>query len=480
MQENEFEKNLQHTLDGLQMQPTEEVWLKVKTQVEKKSSKKRFAFLFLFLALLSTTLFFVNRFNTPANESQIAASASQPQASPKYKNREEPVNEEGHNTAVNNINTIPNNTKSQNERAAVVDVALENQNNIKANNTGASNLPFSNGTYTRQVKRKTNGALSATTVSPAVYEDNNNQEQVAAIEEPGFLSKTRHPEMLIETNGDVETKTGLQAANIKQIEITGIKKNIVADKKEEKTTTSSKKKKNKTANRKWGLAFSAMGGMSVVSKGLAQNGFSLDYAGGGIGSSPNAGGGNYSTPPVLNSGIGFTAGIGLYRQLSSSVKFTMGLQYSFNTLSFKPGKPMVVDRVDSIFNTAGEYKSIASSYNQKFHYLQLPVSISVKLGHIAKKEISIEAGATISRLLAGDVLEYNAALNRYVVDAGNLHKTIAGLSLSANINLAGADKPALYIGPQFNYQITPFSAAGLHANRRMGFVGIKVQKNLWK
>ena len=41
MLENEFEKKVQQKLDALQVQPTDEVWQKIKVQVAQKKQKNR-------------------------------------------------------------------------------------------------------------------------------------------------------------------------------------------------------------------------------------------------------------------------------------------------------------------------------------------------------------------------------------------------------------------------------------------------------
>jgi hypothetical protein len=82
--------------------------------------------------------------------------------------------------------------------------------------------------------------------------------------------------------------------------------------------------------------------------------------------------------------------------------------------------------------------------------------------------------------LSTNALAFNSTQGRYYTGADELNKTILSLSASAFVNFAGDNKPAFYIGPQFSYSLTSMASTGLHSGRHAGFIGLRLQKNLWK
>lgn len=490
MQENEFEKKVQQKLDALQVQPTDEVWQKIKVQVAQKKQKRRFAFLFLVAALIGITALVTVMFNKSMEQKQIAIEVTKQDIQTTTVTAPSAANNGSDLTAANKTSRELTATNAEiNNAEAKQNNPQEISNTIvnKHKEAGTQKVTLSNSLPVETVvqinsKRKTKGNLKTITIQPSADDVESNKDEIvtaivenkkiAELDEAGNIENKNQNKIDVESNtAAVENKT----PSVTTIET---KQHAEEKKKEENPVAPSIKKNKKDQDRKWGIAFSVSGGKSFVNTSSQEKSLSQDYTSGGSGNSPGSNGslsGNYYTPSPLEPGAGFSAGVGVYRKLSSSLKIIMGLQFSFNSLSINTGT-----KIDSVSTRESFRYGNSSAYTNKYHYLSIPVSVSTTLFKIGKREIIMDAGASFSRLLTADVLEFDATQGRYYADASRLNKTFVGFSLSAGINLAAADKPALYIGPQFNYNVTPLSSTGLYANRRVTFIGLRLQKNLWK
>ena len=74
MQENNFEKKVQQTMDGLALSPSGEVWKKIQVEIEKKRDKKRrwFIFILFFICLVSGgSIWILQHADTTVNKNKI-------------------------------------------------------------------------------------------------------------------------------------------------------------------------------------------------------------------------------------------------------------------------------------------------------------------------------------------------------------------------------------------------------------------------
>ena len=490
MQENEFEKKVQQKLDALQVQPTDEVWQKIKVQVAQKKQKRRFAFFFLLAALLGTAALVTMMVNKPMEKRQVAMEITKqgtqttPVIDPSAANNDTGIIAENKasidlsatNAEINNAETQQHNPQETSN------TIVNKQKEVITKKMPLSNsLPLQTVVQT-SLKRKTKGNLKTTTIQPVADDTESTMDEIVAanIENEKIIEadRTGNIENKNEPKIDVESNTTAVENKTPSIAATETKQLAEEKTKEENPAATPAKKNKKDNDGKWGMAFSIAGGKSFVDISSQEKLLSQDYNSGGVGSTPGGNGGlsgNYYLPSAVKPGAGFAAGIGVYRKLSSSVKIMAGVQYSFSSLSVNTGS-----LIDSVSTRESYRYGNSSTYTNKYHYLSLPISLSVKLFSIGKREIIMGAGASVSRLLASNALEFDATQGRYYADASGLNKTLVGVSLSAGINLAAPGKAAFYIGPQFNYNVTPLSSTGLYANRCVTFIGLGLQKNLWK
>ncbi len=483
MQENEFEKKLQQKLETLQVQPTAEVWQKVQLQVAQKKKKRRFAFFFLLAFMLSTGAWVTSMLlNIPGNDTTAGKieRAKDTKAMP-------PADElndtkfSANESAFQEIQKASN-AESKTAPAAAIEVETADTKTVNNKPIDLRGKTDRNTTAVlNPLKKNTKARLSVATTNPAVEEDQDKtvQKNVAEKEtSPETITKEIAGKERSEVAGTVSeavNETTEKDSVVKEMAQQVVKKESEPG----KAVAAAKEKKRNTNDRTWGIGFSFSAGLNKVGNNGVAKSLLEDYNNGGVSGNPNTptAGLNSNAFSPMQPGSAFATGIHVYRKLGHSLKLTMGLQYNYSSLASKTGK-----RIDTTAAVRFEIYRPGSSvtYTNRYHYLTIPISLSAKLFSIGNREIVMDAGASLSQLVGTNALSYNSAQERYFTGANDLNKTVLSLSGALAINLAGNNQPAFYIGPQVNYALTPLAPAGLHRGMRPLFIGIRLQKNIWK
>lgn len=469
MQENEFEKKLQQKLEMLQVQPAAEVWQKVKTQVAQKKKKRRFAFFFLLAFMLCTGALVTMLVNKPAAVKNLVATTAGDDNS---------RNTNNNNTAANQAEKADKKTVSTEESSQEEIYSMLPKNNTVT--TGDNTVAINALAVRKPMKAKSKATLYVKTIAPAVEEDESDAAQLSLTDEK-YNSSATAVTLTAESeneNNIIAPGPGTKDSITPAVAAVEKKETDKPEKQQPGENLTAAKNDRKDNGSKWGIAFSMAGGVNYAGSNNEEKSLTQDYNGGttGNGNGTPTAGGNYYSPSPLQQGTALAAGVHAYRKLNDAVKLTIGLQYNYSTLSLKTG-----NRLDTAVRQLEIYSMGSTvNYTSRYHYITIPLSLSAKVFTAGSRDIMLEAGAGISRLVATNALNYNYAQGRYYSGVHNLNKTILSLSAFAAINLAGKNKPAFYIGPQINYAITPMAAAGLHEGRRGTFIGIKLQKNCWK
>ncbi|MES2847497.1 MAG: hypothetical protein V4685_00455 [Bacteroidota bacterium] len=477
MQENEFEKKLQQKMEALQVQPTGEVWEKIKEQVAQKKRRRSFAFFFLLIGLLVAGVLFsgqLNWFNKneasviTANNTaekhtlteQIVETDSQPKTI-----AVNPLSKEDKNDGAENSNII---SEKDDDTKTNIDNAEKKPVNLVATAVTAKDALK----QTVRLKRKTNERVKTKVVNAEPVEEDGEKEMVVV-----QLPEDKEEESVVpvsSTNDEKPEVVKKPATN----EIAAVEKAEIQISMEVTQPVKAKTAAEKNKNKKWGLAVNVSGGISAASYNNTSK--NVAFTADGLNSNPGTGvptaNANTYYPSQAKPGIAFTAGVQFYRRLSNTVKLTSGLQYQFYSTSQKTGS-----------NDSSQYNQVrtlsygnGNTFYNRYHYVSLPVGLSVTLFNIGNKEVCADAGVNFSRLLKTNALAFDTANGYYYNNQAMFNKNFVGLSASVAINLAGKNKPALYIGPQFYYNITALAGKGMYANTHSRYIGIMIRKNLWK
>jgi hypothetical protein len=475
MQENEFEKKLQKKMEELQVQPAEEVWKKIKVDIAEKKRKRKFVFFFLFTGLLVAGLIFSGQLNLFNKNKNVVAAKSNAGEKQKLDKQVVEADTASNTSAISPLSQQDKNDDSENSNSISQtqdDTKMNNDNSEKITGTSVATAVTAKNELKQPVrlKRKTKERVKTKIMSAEPVEEDDEKEMVA-VQLPG--DKIEELSTSVNRTSDEKPKEIKEPA---AKEIVAVEKKAVEIKKDVPQPVKAKTAEEKNEKKKWDFAVNVSGGISSVSYNNTNK--NVAFTTDGLSSTPGTGvpTANATTyyPSEAKPGFAFTAGVQVYRRLSNTVKLTSGLQYQFHSTSQKTGSNITNNQVRALSYGNG------NTFHNQYHYLSLPVGLSVTLFNIGNKEICADAGLNFSRLLKTNALAFDTANGYYYNNQTMFNKTFVGLSVSLAINLAGKNKPALYIGPQFYYNITPLASEGMYTNTHSRYIGIMLRKNLWK
>jgi len=451
MQANEFENKMQQKLEAFQLHPSEAVWQKVQLNVAKEKEHKRKYLLisFLLLVLLASTLWVADLENHSASFNATAGNETGkvlPQEDAKIK--------------------LPMKPSSMNMQEMVTQTSINNNTDNKKQQQNIVTVTAGKRTY-RKIQANTKGTAAINIFPAVVSEQPQEKSENSVAEKDQFIEKKMAlgNETALGKGASVTQELNKQLPGATPIENNEAVKTV--------HPVSPKSKKQR-----WNTSFLlAIGKSATGNKYLGEKALADYYS--NVGNTPTSGNnsGN-NTPSATKGGFSFIAGFQLSRTLSAKSSVGAGLQYQLLTTSISTGEKI---NTQSAPGSAVAFQSGNSNrYTSFFHSITLPVFLSSQIATIKDRQINVGIGVNFSRLLYTNALLFDFAQGSYYSNEDVFNKMLVGVSGSVVINLAGKDKAPFYLGPDFNYSLTPLAATGMYSNAHVSFWGIRLQKMLQK
>ena len=162
-------------------------------------------------------------------------------------------------------------------------------------------------------------------------------------------------------------------------------------------------------------------------------------------------------PAKISSGFHFSVGVAAAKNLGRRWALSFGLQYAYASTHQKVGDKMAADTAvffamdksiaNGFYTNAGK-----SNYTNRFHFIEVPVSLSFKPSRRLPMYVSL--GAAYQQLLATNALTYSSLSNLYYRNKENYLCNALSLSSSAQVEFFGKKKIALRTGPFVQYNTT--------------------------
>lgn len=442
MQENEFEKQVKHKLEGFHLSPSAPVWEAIKKQIEKKKRRILPFILLLCGIIISAGLFmYADMHNIITRSGKNHTSAE----SIKNENAQSSVTLQQENNKQNMSEA--SNLKGQHLPA------LKDENKIKHNN-----LLFINNHQSSALKNKINNqqiennnftnSNPAITYQPAIKQNISSNTAV-------YKNQFTNSEIEKQHKPVASAQLNVQADSNKII----LNINIDSSKQSKKPAD---KKNNKKSSWQWGIT--AMYGRSNLNDNLFNNGLSTSKAFDQT-SVPVTLNGNVSSgqnqPYSTNDAYKF--GITIQKRFFSKSYVSTGLQYIHLS-----NKSTTARNLDSSLIAVSPYSLNNLSYNayyrygsektyfNNFNFIEIPLSFQSNLFHIKQFALSYNAGISIMQLLSAKSLLYNSKNNNFFSDNDLLRRTqlqlIAGLNLQLNTKNMGS----FLLGTHLEYSLSTF------------------------
>jgi len=464
MAANEFEKNVQKTMDEFTLHPSGEVWQNVEKRIrERKRSRRIFffvIFLFLGLALAGYGVYdFSNRQkltsepeNGKADESsQVTGNKKQGTTIPEksginndlVKADTETTNKKAVSSKSNYDKEIVKKSITKND-----DFVLMKENNVRINAASEKNKKRQDeNSFSDTVSRNLPGDVSV------INKRNDPASQKIISTQPGDSIAKNSPRDTTSTKGE-ETKTGLALVQVKRRE----------------------KRDPAFANLKWGLNF------SIGSSTITQNRFSLKDIGNvntnysnSPGTSPGGATGFQNVQSSTRSSLAFKAGLTMKKIVSRRSSLLMSIDYTYLADNIRVG-----DRRNSTPQPGGSY-DVSSYYagppqrtfKDRFHFIELPFIYDWRITGHTKHFLSFSVGTSVSYLVSTNALIYDTiSAGIYYHKKDLFNKLHVNLLSGLAYHVTGAKNMELNVGPQFSFDINDIFKKDLDRRKYFLYAGI--------
>ncbi|HXR83232.1 MAG TPA: hypothetical protein VN722_02900 [Hanamia sp.] len=450
MEQNNFEKNVQHKLDELKIPPSDSVWTNIEKRIGKKDKDSKLVFILFFLILfLLTGGYFL--FNSSKNNGQQKHELSEIKKDRKATNNDNSSLIKT-STAKNQTSRTPDFTNGSEEKIKTTSIKIQNKVEVP--------------------KKK----LQVSIIETA------ERKQMIFLSNNGNQKKENENKLSIEASSNPikgENEILIQKENIERTDSVLDKKEIAKDSSENNIQAIAKKGPKKSIEKKkdhWRFGITLSGGTSMISKNFFHN---FVYAVpttayyGGIPSS------YYYAPSDIRNSTGFVAGIFAEKNISAKKKISIGISYKYFSLLNKVG-----NRIDSLYSLPQSFTSLNNvyssainlkTYRNNFHFIEVPLSIKFQLNNNSDLPIFWNAGINISQLISTNALQFNSSAGLYYQDNLFFNKTQFGLSTGFSATLFAKGQRPLNVGPYFYYSATTMANKGLYNKKHFNFIGLKTE-----
>lgn len=475
MHNDNFKEQAQEIMKGFEMEPSEKVWQQVQGKlVHPDNRRKRLLVLFILLALITGTVFFLN--DTLKNKNVVKNEWAQNDTNKKNTELKEAT------ISASSINK--NKIVDDKEQPAVKKEQPKKQSVSSAKGTTGQykqtvTVPETANTTgnTETFTQKTKETIKVKNI--AVLNDKSKlyveitKPEINTVYENQNANPVSEPDSLL-LNEDAVMSLAVVPATIETINSNDLKaKDVIRISNNTKTNTLKKAAYTSVKKKRWFFAVDIAAGKSFTGAGLFKN-----YAEGDYSSIPNAGQGSGSGagsyPSPLSPGMSVSIGGDVLYRLSPKINLSFGLHYQLLQSSLRVGEKTEQPTADgrkSVFRAGSSNK-----YNNNNHFIAAQAGLMLPVFRIGNSTNYLKTGIAISHLIKSNALQYNFSQSVYYFDNSQLNKTIVGLYSGLAIDVTGKKKKGVLIGPEFYYGLSSNAALGMYANSHSSFWGIGIQK----
>ncbi len=515
---NDFEKQVQQKMDELQFAPSDAVWHEVEKQITPRKRRRLFIWLPLLVLLLGGAALL---YNTGKKDTAISVAATSGAADD--------------HTAIDNKNATPQSAGQPNNQIAKQpvatkedarakqstqrqqqvepttsvsnnhDVSAKRSSNLNNNKTpGKTAVAFQKNTTVRNQNTRPvianadkNINLPHSLVAGKVpgqadknksstYREAIGKQTTAASTKPSSNQQVTAADSLDNNDADVaDNNNNTSGMSVTADQLT-VQKTVIADSSKKLLQSDSNKSAvaSKPANKnkrklEWGIH--VQGGSSNISEGvtsLFKSAPAYDVNSAYFSnqpSSPISAPGNGSSngipsapPSAVRRALSYSIGAFISKPVASQLKLMMGLNYHYYSTSIRVGAPVV-----SASFAMDQYRTgNNSSYTNKFHFIELPVTLQKQFGKSSR--FSIDGGVSLAWLAGSKALLYDVQQSQYVTNKSYINKTQVSLLAAFNYRLFHKSLP-VEIGPRFSYGFTNMFTKEIYGSTHLFFTGIQAR-----
>ena len=479
MQENNFEKEVRQKTSELKIKPSEEVWQKVAVAIGKRKKDRRvFAYILLMLLFIGSALFIVwDKTSEDKGATIIKETGTITKNESKSQQADTTVNIESdliqpHEHAIDSKKidiTQPVTRKKGGLQTAKKINIRSNKVLTIASTKGRIEDGITSGNVTdkrnsKRIKYET-GQKTIAQIRQAAPADNEEDVEIATSPVDEHLTVKMillNHELVNLPYKDAFIKNRLITDGPKDALIT-TNTGIIDVLPAVKITPNLKPKSSWQfgLNLSAGIAATRNGYLGIIGPGSwdESKAFADIQSNSGTGTTAPPTATSY-VPSKISSGMGFSIGFHVQRNVSAKAGVSIGLNYKRLSSSMSIGS-----RVDSgiYYNQYNPVYRVGSreNYHNHFKFIELPISMHYRISKPRQLPVYLTTGISISQLLSTDALQFETQSGNYYRDDALFNNTQVNVSAGLLFALSRKSSSPFLIGPDINFSLTKMASAGL-------------------
>lgn len=463
-----FERDIQRKMDELRLTPSAPVWEKIETEIKPEKKKRRGILWLLFAGLLLVGggwWGYQSLLNKPAELSGPLKTDTLQTPKPSSKTVAEniPAKE-----VENSVATLTPERKKQSVNKPVQSRKSENKETTAQ--AMVQGMPAKTS-YEEEKFMVENNPVPVNNPSGRKQQIVTNRNTEESLQRNDAAQSLPTPLPVIKPLGAVDTTETMTADS-------NSKKAVVPQELPKPVTDTVLKKKVASKSKKWRKeVMIAIGGSNYTAGPLFGSSAARDAI---ANSNYLSSGGGFAQTPVYRpskttAGLGFSAGFGLGKKLSTKWEISFGLQYAYYSTGTKVGDKKTADTTVS-FNmdkaaASGFYTNTGlSNYTNRFHALQAPVTVAFQPK--TNLPIFVSAGVAYGYLLSTNALTFSPTSNLYYQNKKNYNRHQVPLTAAVQWRVK-LKNVSVQAGPFVQYNLVKLQQEVSSGNQHLLFAGLK-------
>ena len=188
-----------------------------------------------------------------------------------------------------------------------------------------------------------------------------------------------------------------------------------------------------------------------------------------------------STPSEIRPGSAFTIGGMVKRNFSNRISVSATLSYAQYNTHTRVGERIEQNQIVNSgvmgYQNVGSYflNTKTRDYSNRYHFIDLPLTLHVKLNRSDKTPFYLNAGGYLSRLVSSNSLHFDGSNAVYYRNDDFLNKTQAGAAAGFSMVLFNRGAMPLWIGPSLRYGFSPLLKKDVSVNKRFAMPSIDIK-----
>lgn len=458
MEQNNFEKRVRKELEELKVTPSEAAWIHVEKKVRQNRRKKRAVFILSFMALFMALIgvYWVLDQSGKMRVNQLSETA------PEIKSETVSTNQAGGKDFVKTDSALtpkkdmqdPIHVPSSEKKYGEPDTGLKHK------------IRYTSVDQMKSFKSEAFRTGEAPDTIPALAQRTPQMINTASFRAVNFADAKTRPVVdsgLVMTppvfKSPFPTAPPVLAGRVDEIVL------------REHADSPPKPEDDSSRVRKWKWGISASGGQTYLGKVNPPSQatsdlmyYSPNFSSGSIPATPNT-----SLTVKRKNAMAFGTGVFVERNISHAASIALGIQYNYFSFINEVGS-----RIDSsqLVYSAGSFRH---TYRNNLGFIELPVSLRLRLTPERTIPLFWRAGAAASMLIHSNALQLDVAERIYYVDNSAFRKMQLNLSTGFAAEVFRTKKFSLNAGPYLYFQPMQMARGGLYEQRRLVSYGLNAE-----